>query len=207
MFRFNLAAPLLLLGCAAALLPAFHAMAATSATMTIDTSEGNAAAKVKGNKLPKGATPPTVIQLLSVTRPASDVASGSAAGRRSPSAADTLIVTKYYDANSAQLEQAASTNQVLPEVTIAFQTAIAATGATSNSKAKGNSAKSSASGMGTSTSQSNKAQALILKNVQVDEIDQTRNLQKITLEYQSIEVTYASGKTASVTATDDWETP
>jgi len=46
---------------------------------------------------------------------------------------------------------------------------------------------------------------LILKNVQADEIEQTRNLQKITLEYQSIEVTYASGKTA--VATDDWETP
>lgn len=196
-----------LLGCAVLLLPAFHAMAATSATMTIDTNQGNAATKVKGNKLPKGASPATVIELLSVTRPASEVATGSAAGRRSSSGADTLIVTKYYDASSAQLEQAASTNQVLPEVTIAFQTAVAATGATSNSKAKGNSAKGSASGMGASTSQSNKAQVLILKNVQVDEIDQTRNLQKITLEYQSLEVTYVSGKTASVTATDDWETP
>ena len=39
----------------------------------------------------------------------------------------------------------------------------------------------------------------------VDEIQQTRNLQRITIEYQSIEVTYASGKPAS--ATDDWETP
>jgi type VI protein secretion system component Hcp len=46
---------------------------------------------------------------------------------------------------------------------------------------------------------------LVLKNVQVVEIDQTRNLQKITIEYQSIEVTYASGKTAA--AADDWETP
>jgi type VI protein secretion system component Hcp len=36
-------------------------------------------------------------------------------------------------------------------------------------------------------------------------IEQTRNIQKITIEYQSIEVTYTSGKTAA--ATDDWETP
>ena len=46
---------------------------------------------------------------------------------------------------------------------------------------------------------------MVLKNVQVNEIDQTRNLQKITIEYQSIEVTYTSGKTAA--AADDWETP
>jgi type VI protein secretion system component Hcp len=203
MIRFRLARHLLLLGCAAALLPAFHAMAATGATMTIDTSEGNAATKVKGNKLPKGGSPPTVIQLLSVTRPASDVATGSAAGRRSSSAADTLILTKYYDSNSAQLEQAASTNQVLPQVTIAFQTAAAVSGATSNSKVKGNANRTAASGA--AASQSNKAQVLVLKNVQVDEIDQTRNLQKITIEYQSIEVTYTSGKTAA--AADDWETP
>jgi type VI protein secretion system component Hcp len=126
-----------------------------------------------------------------------------ASGKRSSSGADTLIVTKYYDNSSAQLEQAAATNQVLQEVTIAFKTAAASTGTTSTSKVKGNSARGSASGMAASTSKT--AQVLVLKNVQVAEIDQTRNLQKITIEYQSIDVTYASGKPAA--ATDDWETP
>ena len=46
---------------------------------------------------------------------------------------------------------------------------------------------------------------LILKNVQVDEVEQTKNIQKIILEYQSIEVTYTSGKSAA--AADDWDTP
>lgn len=191
--------PVLLAGALALLLP-IRAMAATGATMTIgEPADG----KVKGSKLPKGASPSSVIELLSVTRPASDAATGSAAAKRSTSGADTLIVTKYYDATSAQLEQAAATNEILHQVTIAFETAVA-TGTTSNSKVKGNSNKNAAAS-GAAASQSNKAQVLILKNVQVDEIEQTRNLQKITLEYQSIEVTYASGKTA--VATDDWETP
>jgi type VI protein secretion system component Hcp len=199
MMRFGLAGRLVLLG-AMALLSGARAMAATPATMTIGLpQQGN----VKGSKQSKVSGPATVIQLLSVTRPGSDAASGSAMGKRSSAGADTLIVTKYYDGNSAQLEQAASTNLVLPEVTIAFETAAAANGATSTSKVKGNANRTGASGG--AASQSNKAQVLVLKNVQVDEIDQTRNLQKITIEYQSIEVTYASGKAA--TATDDWETP
>jgi type VI protein secretion system component Hcp len=45
----------------------------------------------------------------------------------------------------------------------------------------------------------------VLKNAQITQIVQTRNVQQISLTYQSIEVTYASGKPAS--ATDDWETP
>jgi len=168
--------------------------------MTIgEPAQGN----VKGSKQVKGGSPATVIELLSVTRPGSDAASGMASGKRSSSGADTLIVTKYYDSNSAQLEQAAATNQVLREVTIAFETAAAANGATSNSKVKGNANRTAASGAAASTSKA--AQVLVLKNVQVDEIEQTRNLQKITIEYQSIEVTYASGKPA--TASDDWETP
>lgn len=198
--RFGLAVRLFLLG-VVALLSAAQATAATAARMTIgEPQQGN----VKGSKVQKGGSPATVIELLSVTRPGTDAASGMATGKRSTPGADTLIVTKYYDTTSAQLEQAAATNQVLPEVTIAFQTAVAATGATSNSKVKGNSARGSASGMAASTT-SKTAQTLLLKNVQVDEIDQTRNLQKITIEYQSIEVTYTSGKPAA--ATDDWETP
>jgi type VI protein secretion system component Hcp len=199
MKRFGLAVRVVLLG-SVALLPVARAMAATAAKMTIgEPAQGN----VKGSKAAKGGSPVTVIELLSVTRPGTDAASGSAAGKRSSSGADTLIVTKYYDSNSAQLEQAAATNQVLREVTIAFETAAAANGATSNSKVKGNANRTAASGAAASTSKA--AQVLVLKNVQVDEIEQTRNLQKITIEYQSIEVTYASGKPA--TASDDWETP
>jgi type VI protein secretion system component Hcp len=111
-------------------------------------------------------------------------------------------VTKFYDANSAQLEQAAATNEVLHQVTIVFETA-AASGASSNSKVKGSANKNTSSGAAASNSKT--AQVLILKNVQVDEVEQTKNIQKIILEYQSIEVTYTSGKPAA--ATDDWETP
>ena len=111
-------------------------------------------------------------------------------------------MTKFYEANSAQLEQAAATNEVLHQVTIAFETAVAPTTSNFNVKEQ---LPTEPLASGAAASQSNKAQVLILKNVQVDEIEQTRNLQKITLEYQSIEVTYASGKTA--VATDDWETP
>jgi type VI protein secretion system component Hcp len=203
MMRFGLVGRLVLLGSAAALWPAARATAATAATMTIgEPQQGN----VKGSKQTKGGSPTTVIELLSVTRPSSDAATGSAAGKRSSSGADTLVVTKYYDSSSAQLEQAASTNEILHQVTIAFETAAAASnGATSGSKVKGNAARTAASASGGAASQSNKAQVLVLKNVQVVEVDQTRNLQKITIEYQSIEVTYASGKPAA--ATDDWETP
>lgn len=200
MMRFGLAGRSALLG-AVALLSGGRAMAATAATMTI--GEPAAQGKVKGNKLAKGESPSTVIELLSVTRPGTDAASGSGEGRRSSSGADTLVLTKYYDGSSAELEQAASTNEILHEVTIAFETAATAgNGAATNSKVKGNANRSSAAGAAVSTSKT--AQVLVLKNVQVDEVDQTRNLQKITIEYQSIEVTHTDGKT---TATDDWETP
>jgi type VI protein secretion system component Hcp len=199
MKRFGLAVGAILLG-SVGLLSGARAMAATAARMTIgEPAQGN----VKGSKQVKGGSPATVIELLSVTRPGSDAASGMASGKRSSSGADTLILTKYYDSNSAQLEQAASTNEILHQVTIVFETAAASSGATSNLKVKGNANKTAASGMAASTSKT--ARVLTLKNVQVDEIDQTRNLQKITIEYQSIEVTYASGKPAA--ATDDWETP
>jgi type VI protein secretion system component Hcp len=201
MMRFGLAGRAALL-VAMALLSGARAIAATPATMTI--GEPAPQGKVKGNKVNKGESPAIVIELLSVTRPGSDVASGSAEGKRSSSGADTLVVTKYYDGSSAVLEQAASTNEILHEVTIAFETAATSgNGTATNQKVKGNSARNSASG-GASSAPPKAAQVLLLKNVQVDEVDQTRNIQKITLEYQSIEVTYASGKT---TAADDWETP
>ena len=204
--RFGLAVRLILLGSAVSLLTGARAMAATAATMTIDTSTqatGSAQGKVKGGKQPKGGSPGTVIELLSVTRSGTDAATGAANRKNSPSGADTIVVTKYFDSNSTQLEQAAAINQVLREVTIAFETPAAANGAASNSKVKGNANKAAASGAAASTSKT--AQVLVLKNVQVLEIEQTRNLQRITIEYQSIEVTYTSGKPAA--ATDDWETP
>jgi type VI protein secretion system component Hcp len=45
---------------------------------------------------------------------------------------------------------------------------------------------------------------LVLKNPQITQIVQHRNVQQISLTYQAIEVTYASGVAA---ATDDWEMP
>ena len=201
MMRLGLGGRLILLS-AVALFTGARAIAATAATMTIGEAQSG---KVKGSKLPKGGNPATVIELLSVSRPGSDAASGMASGKRSSPGVglDTLVVTKYYDTNSVRLEQAASTNEVLPEVIISFQTAAAANGASTNAKVKGNANKNAASGMAASTSKT--AQVLVLKNVQVEEVDQTRNLQRITITYQSIEVTYASGKSAA--AADDWETP
>ena len=191
MMRFGPAGRLIL-GSVIALLPVARAMAATPATMMIGESQ---LGKVKGNKPPKGGT---VIELLSVSRPGTD-----AVGKRTSAGTDTLVITKYFDSNSTQLEQAAATNEVLHQVTIVFETSAAGSGAATNSKVKGGSSKNAASG--TAASASKTAHALLLKNVQVDEIQQTRNLQRITIEYQSIEVTYTSGKAAA--ELDDWETP
>jgi hypothetical protein len=80
-------------------------------------------------------------------------------------------------------------NQLLSEVVIAF---------TGSSAGK----VSGAIGLG---ARPIAAQKLVLKNAQITQIVQTRNVQQISLTYQSIEVTYTSGKPAS--ATDDWETP
>jgi type VI protein secretion system component Hcp len=97
-------------------------------------------------------------------------------------------VTKVYGPNSQQLEQMAAENQLLREVVIAFP-------------AGGGGRSSGATGMG---AKSKAAQKLVLKNAQITQIVQTRNVQQISLTYQAIEVTYTSGGT---TAADDWETP
>jgi type VI protein secretion system component Hcp len=188
-----------LLGCAVALLPSFRAFAATPATMTFDASPqgalaGGSEGNIKGNKSPKGANPATVIELLSVTRPGADVATGAGSRRGAPSS--SLIVTKVYDGNSAIVEQAEASNRFLPEVRIAFPPTATGKGSPTGFSAKGS--------KGAQQPTSNTAQTLLLKNVQITAIEQTRNIQQITLEYQSIEVTYSSGKTA---AADDWETP
>jgi type VI protein secretion system component Hcp len=201
MLRLGLAGRLVAL-CGVVAFPCAQAVAATAAMMTIgEPSQG----KVKGSKQNKNAAPSTEIELLSVGRPGSDAAAtgASATKRGSPGAADTLIVTKFYDANSAQLEQAAATNEVLHQVTIVFETAADRNLGASNGKVKGSANKNAASGAAASNSKT--AQVLILKNVQVDEVEQTKNIQKIILEYQSIEVTYTSGKPAA--AADDWDTP
>jgi len=199
MLRLGLAGRLVVL-CGVVALPCAQAAAATAAIMTIgEPSQG----KVKGGKQNKNSAPATEIELLSVTRSGTDAAAtGAGAGKRGSPAANTLIVTKFYEANSAQLEQAAATNEVLHQVTIVFETAAASSGA-SGGKVKGSANKTASSGAAASNSKI--AQVLVLKNVQVDSIEQTKNIQKITLEYQSLEVTYASGKPAA--ATDDWETP
>jgi hypothetical protein len=179
MLRLGLAGRLVLL-CGVMALPCAQAAAATAAMMTIgEPNQG----KGKGSKQNKNAAPSTEIELLSVTRSGTDAAAtGAGAGKRGSPAANTLIVTKFYEANSAQLEQAAATNEVLHQVTIEFETAVDRNLGASNGKVKGNANKTSASG-GAAASRPNAAQVLVLKNVQVDEVEQTKNIQKITLEY------------------------
>jgi type VI protein secretion system component Hcp len=204
---------LVFLGIAMAALMAPQATASSAATMTIESSSQAVSSGSKGskvNKQPKGAVPENQIELLSVTRPGSDATSSAASGgvrkTSSPGSASSLIVTKAYDATSAQLEQAEATNEFLRQVTIAFATSASANG---NGSVTGSSTKKSKSNQTSQTSQANQnsktAQVLVLKNAQISSILQIRNIQQITIEYQSIEVTYISGKTAA--AADDWEAP
>ncbi|MGD0799565.1 MAG: type VI secretion system tube protein Hcp [Acidobacteriaceae bacterium] len=216
MLRIRSIGRLIFLGIAVALLPAPRATASTPATMTIESASSAASQGSKGgkaNKQSKGA-PEDQIELLSVSRPGSDAASGAASGgaRKTSGAASgsSLIVTKAYDATSAQLEQAEATNEFLHQVTITFASSATGNGTGSSKGAvTGSSTKKSKTGQAASTDSSNQttrtAEVLVLKNAQITSIEQTRNIQQITIEYQSIEVTYTSGKTAA--ATDDWETP
>jgi type VI protein secretion system component Hcp len=207
----------ILLGIAVALLAAVRATAATPATMMIESvpsaaSQGSKGSKV--NKQSKGTVPGNPIELLSVSRPGSDAASVSGGARKTSGGASgsSLIVTKAYDANSAQLEEAEATNEFLHQVTIMFSPsangAPAATG-TGKGSVTGASTKKSKTGQTSSTDTTNPtsktAQVLVLKNAQITFIEQTRNIQQITITYQAIDVTYTSGKTAA--AADNWETP
>ena len=167
----------------AAIVPGTRAVAAKSSVMTIgDTAPGS----VKG-EVARGEGPANEFQLINVVRSSAvDAATGAASGKGQQR---TITVTKVYGPNSQQLEQMLAENQLLSEVAIAF---------TGGSAGK----VSGAIGLG---ARPKAVQKLVLKNAQITQIVQTRNVQQISLTYQSIEVTYASGKPAS--ATDDWETP
>lgn len=180
--RTRLAGSLILLCGVAAMLPIARAMAATPATMVV---EGAKQGTFKGDTVRMGsASGGGEIQLLSVVRGgggSADAMTGMAAGRRAPA---TVTVTKVYGPSSAELEQALATNETLREVVIVFE------------------AGKSATGMAAQKTKT--AQKLVLTNATITQIVQNRNVQTITLQYQSIQVTTAGGST---TATDDWETP
>jgi len=213
MVRSRFIGRLILLGIAVGLLAGLRATAATPATMTIESESQAASQGGKGgkvNKQPKGGVPENEIELLSVSRPGSDATSDAAsgAGRRTSGSASgsSLIVTKAYDASSAQLEEAEATNEFLHQVTITFEGTApsngkgSVTGSSTKKNKTGQTNNADAAGQTSKT-----AEVLVLKNAQITSIEQTRNIQRIVIEYQSIEVTYTSGKTAA--AADDWETP
>jgi type VI protein secretion system component Hcp len=213
MLRSRFVGRLIFLGIAVALLAGIRATAATPATMTIESASPAASPGSKGgkvNKQPKGGVPEDQIELLSVSRPGADATgdAASGAGRKTSGtgSGSSLIVTKAYDASSAQLEEAESTNEFLHQVTITFEGFApsngkgSVTGSSTKKNKTGQTNNADAAGQTSKT-----AEVLVLKNAQITLIEQTRNIQKISIEYQSIEVTYTSGKTAA--ATDDWETP
>ena len=219
MLRSGFVGRLIVLGVGVVLLPVLRAAAATPATMTIESASSAASSGSKGskaNKQPKGAAAENQIDLLSVSRPGSDAtASADSGGARKTSgtgSTSSLIVTKAYDSTSAQLEEAEATNEFLHQVIITFPPSATGNGkgsvtGSTPKKIKGGQAnnKGSQANSPDAAGQAIKtAQVLVLTNAQVTSIEQTRNIQKITIEYQSIEVTFTSGKTA---VSDDWDTP
>jgi type VI secretion system secreted protein Hcp len=95
-------------------------------------------------------------------------------GRRMHS---TITITREVDAASPKLFQALSTNESLKTVTIAFE------GASGGPKT---------------------AQKIVLTNARIVNIRKSGRNEIITLDYESIEVTWTDG---GKTSADDWETP
>jgi type VI secretion system secreted protein Hcp len=95
-------------------------------------------------------------------------------GRRMHS---TITITKEIDKASPMLAKAASTNELLSEVVITF------TGGAAGAKT---------------------AQKIVLTNATILSVRKAGGNEQITLDYQSIEVTWTDG---GKTVTDDWETP
>jgi type VI secretion system secreted protein Hcp len=102
------------------------------------------------------------------------MATGMATGRRMHS---TITITKEVDAASPKLFQASTSNETLSEVVITFE------GASGGAKT---------------------AQRIVLTNATILSIRKAGRNEEITLDYQSIEVTWTDG---GKTATDDWEAP
>jgi type VI secretion system Hcp family effector len=95
-------------------------------------------------------------------------------GRRMHS---TITITKEIDRASPMLAKAASTNELLSEVVITF------TGGAAGAKT---------------------AQKIVLTNATILSVRKSGGNEQITLDYQTIDVTYTKG---GKTAMDDWETP
>ena len=131
---------------------------------------------IKGSKQGqiKGDTTSDQIRVVSVTR---DTPRETAmpTGRRTHA---TITIVREIDRASPKLFQALSTNEVLSEVVITFN------GATGSAKT---------------------AQKIVLTNAVILSVRKSGgNNEMITLDYQTIEVTYAKG---GKTAMDDWEAP
>ncbi len=140
------------------------------------TIDGSAQGAFKGDSARMGATG-GAIALTSVVRAPKDTASGMATGRRQHG---TITIVREIDRASPMLAQALSTNESLRQVAITFQ------------------------GAGAGAEKTKTAQKIVMTNVLITGIRKVGSSESITLDYETIEVTYISG---GKTATDDWETP
>jgi type VI secretion system secreted protein Hcp len=122
----------------------------------------------------KGEAPAGAIRLTSVEHQAV-ASSGMATGRRQHS---PIIITKEVDSASPKLFQASASHQSLGQVVITFQ--------------------GSGGGAGKA------AQKIVLTNATILSVRKAGNTEQITLDYQTIEVTWTDG---GKTATDDWSAP
>jgi type VI secretion system Hcp family effector len=148
----------------AVLLPAVPANAAFDAYMTI---KGARQGQFKGEVMSGQ------IKLLNVVRD-TPMARAMPTGRRMHS---TITITKEIDEASPMLARAASTNELLSEVVIAFA------GGAAGAKT---------------------AQRIVLTNATILSVRKAGRNEQITFDYQAIEVTYAQG---GKTMADDWDAP
>jgi type VI secretion system secreted protein Hcp len=103
-----------------------------------------------------------------------DTATGMSTGKRMHS---TITITKKVDIASPKLATALNSHETLSEVVITFH------GVSGDAKT---------------------AQKIVLTNATIVNVRYAGSNELITLDYQTIEVTYAKG---GKTATDDWSTP
>lgn|GEM_PF-2044063 len=106
---------------------------------------------------------------------ARESSSGMALGKRMHR---PITITKEVDAVSPMLKQALATGSVLGDVVIVYE------------------------GAGAGTDKA--AQKIVLKNAMVTAINMTGKAEQISLDYQTIEVTYTNG---GKSAADDWVSP
>jgi type VI secretion system Hcp family effector len=92
----------------------------------------------------------------------------------------TITVVKEIDAASPKFAQAFDTNEVLRQVVIAYRSG----------------------GIGAGAGKAKTAQKIMLTNATITGLQKVGNTERITIDYQQIEVTYVNGSKA---ATDDWD--